>query len=170
MRRGYSLIELIVVMTVGATLVGIAVTLLGTLLQADRAVRSHHEQNAMLDRLAERFRRDAHAAEGPPAVEKNAEGEPAWRFVLPDGHDVWYVLSSAEVVREERNGKAIVRQESYLLPEDCVVAVAVADSAVPSIVSLLIAPADVSLRPGHEIRIDAALGRDHRFARRGGGK
>ena len=40
-RRGYSLIEMIVVMTVGATLMGIAVTLLGALMQAERGPRAH---------------------------------------------------------------------------------------------------------------------------------
>jgi prepilin-type N-terminal cleavage/methylation domain-containing protein len=163
-RRGYSLVELTVVMTVGATLMGIAVTLLGVLLQAERSGRTHAGQNASLGRLADQFRRDVRAATAPLAAEKNDVGETVWRLDLAAGRSVWYVADEDEIVREERIGRTILRQESYTLPKGSFAAVAADGSAGPSIVRLTIVPTDASLRPGREIRIEAVLGQDRRFA------
>jgi prepilin-type N-terminal cleavage/methylation domain-containing protein len=169
-RRGYSLVEMTVVMTVGAILLGIAVTLLGALLQADRSGRAHIERNTTLGRLADRFRRDVHAGRGQPVAEKNKAGELTWRFDLDGACSVLYMAGLDEMVRQERVGKTILRQESYALPEDHRATIAVDGSAGSRIVSLTIAPTESSLRPGHEIRIDALVGRDHRFAKAGKGR
>ena len=170
MRRGYSLIEMIVVMTVGATMLGIAVTLLGALMQAERAGRAHIGQNGIFNRLADQFRRDVHAADGLVVVVENDAGESAWRLNLGDGRSVWYVAGRDEIVREERKGRTVLRQESYRLPDDCGVTIAADASASPRIVRLTIAPTEASLRPGHEVRIEAVPGRDGRFARQGEGR
>ena len=63
MRRGYTLIEMIVVMTAGTVLMGIAVTLLCALLRAEGTGRALVERSASLGRLADQFRRDVHAAD-----------------------------------------------------------------------------------------------------------
>ena len=113
MRRGYSLIEMIVVMTVGATLMGIAVTLLGVLLQAERDGRTHIGQNASLNRLADQFRRDVHAAAANLPPRRTTPESPPGGSIWPAGHSVWYVAGRDEIVREERIGRTILRQESY---------------------------------------------------------
>jgi prepilin-type N-terminal cleavage/methylation domain-containing protein len=169
-RRGYSLIEMIVVLTVGATMLGIAVTMLGALMQAERNGRAHIGQNATLNRLADQFRRDVRGAKGKLAVEKNDAGETAWRLDLAAGRSVWYVADPDEIVREERTGHTILQQKSYSLPENYVATIAASDSAGLSIISLTIAPTEASSRPGHEIRIEAVLGRDRRFAEQGSGE
>jgi prepilin-type N-terminal cleavage/methylation domain-containing protein len=167
MRRGYSLIEMVVVMTVGATMLGIAVTLLGALMQAERTGRAHIGQNGVFNRLADQFRRDVHAADGPVVAAKSKAGQPAWRFDMVKGRSVWYIPGDEEIVREERIGHILVRRESCSLPEDCCATITTDAKASPPIVRLTIAPTDASLRPGHEIRIDAVPGRDHRFVKQG---
>lgn len=164
-----------VVMTVGAMLLGIAVTLLGSLLQAARSSSAQIERNATLSRLADRFRRDVHVARSRPVAEKNKAGDSIWRFDLDGGCSVRYVFGTRrvpvsadgrdEVVREERAGKTVVRQESYALPEDHFAEIVIDGPAESPVVHLIIAPIDASLRTGHEVRIDAFLGRDRRFAK-----
>jgi prepilin-type N-terminal cleavage/methylation domain-containing protein len=170
MRRGYALIEMTVVMTVGAVLLGIAVTLLGALLQAERASRGHIATSATLGRLADQFRRDVHAAHGRPIAEKNKAGDSIWRFDLGSGHGICYTAGTEEVVREEWVGIIVLRQESYTLPEEYCAEIAVGASADSRIIRLIIAPNESSMRPGHEIRIDALVDRDRRFAEHGKGR
>ena len=84
------------------------------------------------------------------------------------GRSVWYVADAEEIVREERIGQTILRQESYALPEDYYAAIAADESAGPTVVSLTVAPAKELV--GHEIRVEAMLGRDRRFAEQSGGR
>ena len=139
-------------------------------MQAERAGRAHIGQNSVLDRLADQFRRDVHAAGSQVVAEKIEDEEPIWRVDLTDGRSVWYVAGSGEIAREERVGRTRLRHESYTLPEDYSATIAVHASANPPLVRLTIAPTDASSRPGHEIRIDAVPGRDGRFAKQGTGR
>jgi prepilin-type N-terminal cleavage/methylation domain-containing protein len=180
MRRAYSLVEMTVVMTVGAMLLGIAVTLLGSLLQAERSSSAQIERNATLSRLADRFRRDVHVARRRPVAEQNKAGESIWRFDLDGGCSVRYVFGTRrvpdsaggqdEVVREERAGKTVVRQESYRLPEDHMAEITIDGPPESPVVHLIVAPTDASSRAGHEIRIDALAGRDCRYAKTNKGR
>jgi hypothetical protein len=161
---------MVVVMTVGATMLGIAVTLLGALIQAERAEQTHFGQNNVLDRLAGQFRRDVHASDGQVVADKSDAGKPTWRLDMAGRRSVWYTAGPDEIVREERIGHILMRQESYRLPEDYCATIAADPSAKPPLVRLTIAPADAKLRPGHEIRIEAVPGRDARFAKHGKGR
>ena len=60
--RGFSLVEMIVVITVGTALTGLAVTTLGSLMHASRAMDDHGYRIATIRRLADQFRDDVHAA------------------------------------------------------------------------------------------------------------
>ncbi len=72
---------MIVVMTVGATLMGIAVSLLLALVRTQERGKAHAEQQMTLARLADQFRRDVHAAraaanEGPEKGNRALTGRP----------------------------------------------------------------------------------------------
>lgn len=161
MRRAFTLIEMIVAIAVGATLMSLAVGLLVALQRAERNGRSHVERNEAIQRLADRFRRDVHAA-GDVAI--NGEDRKEWRFDLTGDNAARYVVEAPGISREERKESKVVCRESYALPTDLAVAVAVDRTASPPVVSLTIVPDDASMRPGYELRIDAVLGRDRRFA------
>jgi len=158
---------MIVVMTVGATLMGIAMSLLIVLFQAEGAGRAHLEQNTSLNRLADQFRRDIHAAVGSLVTENGKHGETVWRFDLAPDHHVSYEAGYGDIVRKEQAGPAVLRRESYTLPANSSATIAANASSGSSIVRLTITPMDAALRPGRELRIDAVPHRDHRFAEDG---
>ena len=162
MRRAFTLIEMIVAISVGAVLMGIAMSLLVVLLGAERSGRAHVERSETLQRLADQFRRDVHAAVGEVVV-KGEKGQ-EWQMELTGNCIVRYTVAADGVSREERMESRDVRRESYALQKDSTVAIAVDRATSPSVVTLTIEPKDASSRPGHEIRIDAVLGRDRRFA------
>ena len=61
-RRGMTLIELLVAMAVASTILGVAVGLVYTLLEADRAAQRQVRFSNASARLSEQFRRDVRAA------------------------------------------------------------------------------------------------------------
>jgi prepilin-type N-terminal cleavage/methylation domain-containing protein len=166
-RRGWTLIELLVVIAVSTVLMGIAVTTLCTLMQAEHNGRGHISRTATIARLAEQFRRDVRAAL-PPAAGK---GEPKdqWQFALPDDRTVTYQALAGEVERSESLGGKPVRRESYILSADCSAEIGLPTDAAPATASLVITSRGSASATSHEIRIEASLGMDHRFHKALGG-
>ena len=160
MRRGHTLLEMTVVITVGATLLGIAVSLIHVLMRAEQNGRTHVERYVTMARLADQFRDDVHAAAGRPT----AEGQTAWHLELAADRTVRYATDPGEITREERMGEKIVSRESYNMPDGYTAAIAPDDATIPALVSLIVELKAGSGSKGREIRIDAALGKDRRFA------
>jgi hypothetical protein len=151
---------MIIVLTVGAVLTGIAISLLTVLLRAERSGREHVENNTVIRCLADQFRRDVHAATERPELKRHgivrfARGEPSVQYTI-DGRNV-----RREKIMADRS---VGRREEYLLPKDWTATVETDAMATPAVVRLTIAPQDAALRSVHEIRVEAVLGRDGRFA------
>ena len=164
MRRGLTLIEMVVTISVAAVLTGLAISVLLVMYRAERSGRTQLAQANSLERLADQFRQDVHAALGETVA---TEKEPQhWRFDLPEKRIVQYKIANGAIAREESSDSKDVRRESYTLPKDSTVAVSVDRTANPPVVSLTIEPNRDSLRPHYPLRVDALLGRDLRFSER----
>jgi prepilin-type N-terminal cleavage/methylation domain-containing protein len=161
MRRGYNLIEMIVVMTIGTVLMGIGVTLLAVLLKAEQNGRSHVEHNASLARLDDQFRGDVHAAAVRPAADQKQLG--VWQWTLADGHAVKYACKPGVVDREEWDENKIIGRDSFYLPKDASATIAVEAKGAAACVRLVVILAEPPAADGREIRIEALLGRDRRL-------
>jgi prepilin-type N-terminal cleavage/methylation domain-containing protein len=161
MRRAFTLIEMLVTVSIGAVLMSIAISLLMALSEAEQGGRTHVEQNRAIQRLADQFRRDAHAAED---VVVDGSSPKEWQLKLTGNEVARYAVKGDDLAREERTGTKVIRRESYQLPKDSTAAIAVDRVANPPIVSLTLVPNDASTQSDREIRIDAVLGRDRRFA------
>jgi type II secretory pathway pseudopilin PulG len=235
-RRGISLVETVVAITVGTTLLGIAMSLLLALVRTQERGKAHAEEQGALMQLADQFRRDVHAARslaheaaekasrrpaGRPAVtppqtvgvtiELSGSGPwtetwgwgrmmgvaqpehptklaptekltyphvsserpvaaarytgPKWRLDLGPGHVVHYWVAGGAVVREEAVGGKRTGGDSFTLPEDYFADITVDGQEPAAAVYLILAPREASRRRNREIRIDAVLGRDNRFAK-----
>jgi len=169
-RRGWSLIEVIVVMAVGSVVLGTASTLLYTIMRAERAARHEIERRAVLGRLADQFRSDAHAATRCEAIpaEGGNKSQPGWQFDLPSGESVVYENGPDGLLRTERIGQAVQRRETFSLPAETTAEIEIHAADRPRLVSLLIVPSDdVAAQPQLEsVQIEALLGSDHRFVKK----
>ncbi len=108
-RRGYSLIEALVVISINSILMAVALTLLGLLLKSERHGRRHYEQTRAVMRLADDLHRDA-------ATAGRAESDPAeakLRFQLPDDRTIEFARDDDRIRRVELAGSSVVRREAY---------------------------------------------------------
>ncbi len=191
-RSGYSLIEMIVVMTGGTVLMGIAVTLLCALLRAEGTGRALVERSASLSRLADQFRRDVHATDqaakgiwrlpgkegitlrlparnaggksGVPAPQaERAENTPESAEPI---RSVEYLADGGTVTRFEWIGDKLAGEESYNLGEGYSANIETVAADGRELVCLAIAPTDASSAGSRQVRIEAVLGWDQRFVER----
>ena len=161
MRRGVSLVEMIVVIAVASALTGIAVSLLLVLFRAEQSGRTQIGQAESFQQFADQFRRDVHAA-GDASVQ--GKDRQRCKFEFANHVIVRYMTDAHSIWREEQRFSTNLRMEPYTLPQDSTVTIEVDRAASPPVVSLMIKPKEASQRPGREFRIDAVLGRDLRFA------
>jgi prepilin-type N-terminal cleavage/methylation domain-containing protein len=163
MRRAYTLIEMIIAISVAATLTGIAMCLLLTMFRSEQSGRAQLAQAESLVRLADQFRQDVHSALGEAVV--NPKDPHDWQFKLTANRVVQYTLANDVLSRQVRSGSKDVQREAFRLPEDSTVAISVDRATNPAVVSLTVQPGEASLRRCHPLRVDAVLGRDLRFTR-----
>jgi prepilin-type N-terminal cleavage/methylation domain-containing protein len=154
-RGGYTLVEMLVVITVGAVLMGVAIGLIVSLLRAQAAVRDEMQQTGVLAALGQQFRDDVHQT----VRIENADGP---RLAMPDGASVVYEPAAAHITRnqEDAAGK-LTRQETFALPPQSSAALEVRPQGGGTLVSLTIASA------GRALRIEAVAAADHRLERSG---
>lgn len=160
-RRGFTLVEMLVVLTIGTVVVGIAVGMLHLLLRTEQAGRDRVPEARILARLAEQFRSDVGAAVRQPRIAKAGE----WQFALAGDRVATYRTLPGEVQWDERTADKLVRQESYVLPSGYSATIAVQNKSTPTVASLVIADRGTPQTPGREMHITAVLGKDHRFTK-----
>jgi prepilin-type N-terminal cleavage/methylation domain-containing protein len=155
-RRGFTLIEMVVVITVSAVLMGIGTGILALLLRSQRLAHDDLDHGRSVARLAEQFRDDVHAATGTPQYLPDRSD---WQWQLPSGRTVVYHLAPGVVGRREWFGAKLYRQESYALPAE--VAARIEVSADPRSLACLL----LDQPGGSQIRVEAVVRRDHRFSK-----
>jgi prepilin-type N-terminal cleavage/methylation domain-containing protein len=163
-RRGFTLVEMVVVIATSGVLLGVAVSLLCALQRGEAADRQQNRRSTAVGRLAEQFRADVHAAIGDrPATDQDAGAE--WRFDLSDQRSVVYRAIPGRVVRTEMRAEKLERRESYVLPPETTVDVTTETlrtdkQTETKIVSLSIIPAGKSAA---DLQVDAVPGQNHRW-------
>ena len=165
-RRGYALVEMLVVMTVLAALLTLCAGLIHQLLKLDASSRSASDVAADVARLARDFRADAHAS---APIEPTAK--PADHLTLPlgDGRAVSYEVRESDILRTvSTEGKKARRFESYRRPARASVHFEVDPPGPRPFATLVIdRPAggrDTGLF--RDYRVEAELGKDRRIDRR----
>ena len=162
------MIEMLVVFAVSSVMLGVAVAMLHTLMQVQRGSREWLRYHTTLGRLERQFRSDVHAAAGFQPPEQKPEGDPPtpWQLDFKPDRVVRYRVDRGGLIRTEHSGGNLLRREAFRLPDDPAVSIRLQAETGPPIVSLSITsgadgPGGRRLNP---VRIDAVLGRDHRFA------
>ncbi len=173
-RRGYTLIEMLVIIAAGSAMMAVALGILHLLIRLEQGAREEVARQTTLDRLADQFRRDVHAAGQFAAIEiaeaaavqvpERADGAPGWQFSLDENRTVQYRAGRRELIRTEREEKDAVARETYVLPSDATVSIERVGEAAPGIVRLRVAPGGAQpLGIWRGTCVDAELAKDRRF-------
>jgi hypothetical protein len=164
-RRGIFLVEMLIVMTVGSALAGIAVFMLYALMINHNAGREHLENCRTMSRLAEQFRSDVHSMQKTSADGKETEID-----LLPEAANdakVRYQCLDGRVDRCELQGEKTVRQESYMLGPDLEASIKTQAQGDATIIGIAISPKPQTekLYRAFPLRIEALLGLDRRLTK-----
>lgn len=164
-RRGFSLIEMVAAIGVISILTGLSVTLIHSLLRVERIERAALVQQNTLVRLSREFRQDVREAR---ATEPSGDvAEPLTNIVLQSsaGDAVEYRIRNDSVVRTWRRAEKAERTETFKLPSGATAHLMVSRKPGQAVVSLLIDRKAGKRGEGEsrEFRVDARVGRDHRF-------
>lgn len=163
-RRGISLIEVLVVITLSSAMVAAAVALLHALLRTRDVAQAGMVQRASIARLADTFRDDVHRATAFQPGEAKDSRAAQWTFGVGAGRAVAYRVEQGELVREVREGNATARREFFVLPKDAKLAVTRRSEGKADLIEMSITPEGDSSGAG-ACRIEARLGANHRFER-----
>ena len=112
-RRGFTIIELLVVITVGSVILGISVTTLALLLSVYQTDRTESVYLATQVRLARQFRTDVAEAKELTKVDVQAGH---WQLDMPDGTAVSYQASEHGVLWTRHAGEKITARDRFPLP------------------------------------------------------
>jgi len=164
-RRGYALIELLVLITIVAVMLGLCAGMLHLLMRLDRVGRSAADEAADMARLGRDFRADAHASPAAGPAGRTPDGI---TLAVAEGRSVEYRARPTDILRTVREGDKVRHREQYRRPARSAVRFEVARDGPAAIASLTISrePGGKDGSPARDVRIDAALGLDRRFSRR----
>jgi type II secretory pathway pseudopilin PulG len=164
-RDGHTLIELIAIIGVVSAIVGVAVTSLHMILEAEGASRERLQTRAAMTQLARQFRSDAHAAVSLAAVEEeNASNAPSWQLELGPEHTVRYRLEDERLLRTETVSGNVRNRETFVLPEGSTASITLLPSEESKMVAIHVSPGPQAGAGSKAVRIEAWLGMDHRFS------
>lgn len=164
-RQGFSLIELLIVMTVGTAMLMIAMSVLYLLKETQANVRERLTVGRMTTRLADQFREDVHGAR---SIERETEDattpeSAVWKFTMAPDTVVVYKMRTGAVqrVRIGSDGKV---QDDYRLPAG-MRATITAPERNSDLATLRIELSGVSAERSRPIQVEALLGFAYRHAR-----
>lgn len=175
-RSGTTLVEMLIVMSVAAVMMGVSVCAIHLLLDAEREATRAVRFNTSVARLAQAFRADIHAARQVELPDAE-DGMPAVLVASLDGRQIRYELDAHQATRIETEGEHQVHREAYYFPPRSLLQFwrrpgekGLAQEIV--VLEIDMAPAGSGTReipsathgsPKRRLTVEAVPGRDHRF-------
>jgi Tfp pilus assembly protein PilV len=163
-RRGITIIEVMIVVTGVAMLLGLCAVSIQVLMKLNADVQGRYSAAVALERLARQLRDDAHASEtAQMTVDDKKAGKPAGlRLVFEPNHDVDYASGDGGVVRTETRAGKAVRHEKFALARGAGVKFELRDEGSRRLVALVMTrPAGKSqTEPPRPLEVVALQGKD----------
>jgi prepilin-type N-terminal cleavage/methylation domain-containing protein len=155
-RRGYTLIELMLVIVLVSLVLGSVAALLGGAFRANRTMQNHRSAMHAVQRLAEQFREDIHGAASVEAVDQKLA------INLPEEKIAVYELKQNIVERTVTSAGKVVHRDGFDLPPGGTAVFETPASEGNRLASLIVTYPLGAMQPEHSdrrtLRIEAASG------------
>jgi len=166
-RRGYTLVEIVVVISMLTMIISLAGMTFHLLLRADKSVLQAFVTERTISRLAILFREDVHRADAG-VIEAEAEQTPQRLSLESPGRDpVRYAVTEEGIVRLTLEHGSVVARDDFVLPE-CEVFLTAGDADAVALRTLVIERPAASLvgkrqdqAPRRQLKIEAYLHRPY---------
>jgi prepilin-type N-terminal cleavage/methylation domain-containing protein len=160
-RRGVTLVELLVVITVGTLMLGMCVGTIHLVLRLDRGGRAQVSDRMARARLAQYFRADVRAAlRTEPATGRVQK----LTLFLPEERVVEYRIEPRRVLRVRTEAGTLKNQDAFPLPRKCEAHFELEDRAGKTFAGLVVLNQErAALAALGEFRVEGVVGKDHRF-------
>ena len=165
-RGGYTLIEMVMVIGAVSIIIGLCASVLSGLFRIERAGRDSMADARTLARLARQFRQDVRAA--AQAKTTTAKEGGGLSLTGADGAATLYLLDYGRLVREDRRGDQLQARESYAAERLGPISFGVEGRRVWAVLARRTEGKPALHRP--EVRVEAALGKDHALTEPTGGE
>jgi len=166
-RSAKSLIELMVVISVAFTMLAVAANSMHLLLDVERTSTASVVGTTNFSRLANLFRDDVHAGRSVSLIPEQNEQVSTLEIQMSDVQKTVYSIQDDRVVREVRHSQEVKHSDQFSLPAGT--NIFKVDGPNVSFVHRRnysdSKRAQSSTATSREIRVDAVVGRDHRFAK-----
>ena len=159
-RRGTSLVEVVVAMSVATVILSLSVGTIHLLLRAERNTARSVWIGSTLSRVSQLFPRDAHAAGTAEVLAADAEQGARLQFKLPDGHSVQYAIDAHSLTRTALSDNNAPHRDVFHFSPGTLIRFE--RESRPDLVAVII-ERPTGKEGSRILRIDAILGRDHRF-------
>lgn len=164
LRRGFTLLEVLIVVTSVAALLGVCAVTIQLLFRLSADSQSRLTAAIAIDRLARQLRGDVHGAQAAQlAADPKAPSQPAAvRLSFDAGHEITYSPRAHSVVRSETLGGKPVRREEFMLGSSRDARFAVRDEASHRWVVLILSHSPERNRtdPPRPVEVIALAGKD----------
>ncbi|HEV3121825.1 MAG TPA: prepilin-type N-terminal cleavage/methylation domain-containing protein [Isosphaeraceae bacterium] len=162
-RRGVTLVELLVVISVGSVMLGLCVGMIHVVLRLDRGGRAQVSDRMARARLAQCFRADVRAAlRTEPATGRSQK----LMLILPEERIVEYRIEPGRVLRVHTEAGTLKNQDAFPLPRQSEAHLELEERAGKTFAGLVVLNqerAALASAAAGEFRVQAVLGKDHRF-------
>ncbi len=112
-RRGTSLVEVMVVITLSGILISATGICLHGLYRVEQDVREATVRRSAIDRLSLQFRIDAHTASEARVLADGTDSKPKLEFSSLNGMTVTYYQQNHQIVRTLRRADAVLHRDAY---------------------------------------------------------
>lgn len=116
-RCGFSLVEMLLVMTAMGVLAVTGAVMIGMLMSADTRGGESLVYQTTISRLGAQFRRDVHNARDFAIADSDIEGQQSLTLELADGSTVTYLTGDGGLDRRVADAGDVKRSERFRLPE-----------------------------------------------------
>jgi len=158
-RKGSTLVELVLSMTAGSTVMLLAISLVHQTMMVTEKSKHRTDHNRTLDQLAESFRRDVHLAETVFSAIADSADSNTLTMRLTDNSEIAYSVYGSTVERKRKNGPEGNEFERFVLDPSSLARFWVLQTPGRAVLQVL-SPTGIGERPTKpELIVETIVGR-----------